>query len=251
MVPVKKNNVVVSYGIALTRKNKINNNYELLFIKKRVTYAYITFIKGIYNKNNDNELLKLFDNMTIEEKICIMSLNFSIMWHKLYLTLPYNRIILKDLSKFENSKTKFEKRFLHDEGRRLLKLIKNTKSIDNLWEIPKGMLNRNESEINAAIREFNEETNIKKNKYKILFEIDPVIYIFNDENTTYKYVYYLAVMLDNKYVPNIELNLQRSSIMESIDIKFLNIIEISMINKNKAFLNFVKKIFKLTKKYNI
>ena len=189
--------------------------------------------------------------MTIEEKICIMSLNFNIMWHKLYLTLPYNRVALKDLSKFENSKTKFEKRFLYDEGRRLLKLIKNTKSINNLWEIPKGMVNRNESDINAAIREFNEETNIKKNKYKILFNIEPVVYIFSDDNTTYKYVYYLAVMLDNKYIPNIELNLNRSSIMESIDIKFLNIVEISMLNKNKAFINFVKKIFKLTKSYNV
>jgi len=254
MANIKKNNVVVSYGIALTKKNKINNTdieYELLFIKKRATYAYISFVKGIYNKNNDNELLKLFNNMTIEEKICIMSLNFNIMWHKLYLTLPYNRVALKVLSKFENSKTKFEKRFLYDEGRRLLKLIKNTKSINNLWEIPKGMANRNESDINAAIREFNEETNIKKNKYKILFNIEPVVYIFNDDNTTYKYVYYLAVMLDNKYVPNIELNLNRSSIMESIDIKFLNIVEISMLNKNKAFINFVKKIFKLTKSYNV
>ena len=251
MAHLKKNNMVISYGIALTKKNKINNNYELLFIKKRVTYAYITFIKGIYNKNNDNELIKLFDNMTIEEKICIMSLNFSIMWHKLYLTLPYNRVALKDLSKFENSKTKFEKRFLYDEGKRLLKLIKNTKSINKLWEIPKGMVNRNESEINAAIREFNEETNIKKNKYKILFNIEPLVYIFSDDNTTYKYVYYLAIMLDNKYIPNIELNLNRPSIMESIDIKFLNIIEISMINKNKAFIKFVKKIFKLSKYYNI
>ena len=251
MTNLKKNNIVISYGIALTKKNKSSNNYELLFVKKRVTYAYITFIKGIYNKNNDNELIRLFDNMTIEEKICIMSLNFSIMWHKLYLILPYNRGSLKDLSKFENNKTKFEKRFLYDEGRRLLKLIHNTKSIDNLWEIPKGMVNRNESEINAAIREFNEETNIKKNKYKILFNIEPMVYIFNDDNITYKYVYYLATMLDNKYTPNIELNLNRSSIKESIDIKFLNIIEISIINNNKTFINFVKKIFKLTKPYNI
>ena len=95
----KQSNIVISYGIALTKKNKNTNNYELLFIKKRVTYAYITFIKGIYNKNNDNELIKLFNNMTIEEKICIMSLNFNIMWYKLYMMHPYNRYILKDLSK--------------------------------------------------------------------------------------------------------------------------------------------------------
>lgn len=60
--------MITSYGLALARKNHITGQYELLFIKKRLTYAYITFVKGIYNKNNDNELLKLFNNMTIEEK---------------------------------------------------------------------------------------------------------------------------------------------------------------------------------------
>jgi 8-oxo-dGTP pyrophosphatase MutT (NUDIX family) len=245
----KQQNIITSYGIALTKKNKLLDCYELLYIKKRVTYAYITFIKGIYNKNNDNELIRLFNNMTIEEKICIMSLNFNIMWHKLYLMHPYNRIILKDLQKFENSKNKFEKRFLYDEGKRLLKLIKNTKSVHKLWEIPKGMINKNESHINAAIREFNEETNIKKNKYKILYNVKPLIYIFEDDNITYKYVYYLAIMLDSKYIPNVELNVNSQSLMESIDIKFLNINEISLINKDKKYIDFVKKIFKLAKTY--
>lgn len=242
-----KQNTVISYGIALTRKN--NSNNELLFIKKRVTYAYITFIKGIYNKNNDHELIKLFNNMTIEEKICIMSLNFNIMWHKLYLIHPYNKIIVKDLSKFENCRNKFEKRFLYDEGKRILKLIKNTKSVNKLWEIPKGMANKNESNINAAIREFNEETNIKKNKYKILYNVNPIEYVFIDDNITYKYVYYLAVLLDSKYTPNIELNLNSNSLMESIDIRFLNLTEISFINKDVKFLNFIKKIFRLSKQY--
>lgn len=247
----KQTNIVISYGVALTKKNKNTNNYELLFIKKRVTYAFITFIKGVYNKNNDNELINLFNNMTIEEKISIMSLNFNIMWYKLYMVHPYNRYVIKDLSKFENCKNKFEKRFLLDEGRRLLKLIKNTKSISKLWEIPKGMVNKNESSINAAIREFSEETNIKKNKYKILYNLNPMEYIFIDDNITYKYVYYLAVMLDNKYVPNIELSINSNSLMESIDIKFLNITEISMINKEPKFLKFIKEIFKKTKKYMI
>ena len=247
----KQSNIVISYGIALTKKNKNTNNYELLFIKKRVTYAYITFIKGIYNKNNDNELIKLFNNMTIEEKICIMSLNFNIMWYKLYMMHPYNRYILKDLSKFESCKNKFEKRFLFDEGKRLLKLIKNTRSVSKLWEIPKGMNNKNESNLNAAIREFTEETNIKKNKYKILYNLEPIEYIFVDDNITYKYVYYLAVMLDHKYVPNIELSINSNSLMESIDIKFLNILEISIINKDPKFIKFIKKIFKLTKSFMI
>ena len=113
------------------------------------------------------------------------------------------------------------------------------------------MNNKNESSLNAAIREFSEETNIKKNKYKILYNLEPIEYIFIDDNITYKYVYYMAIMLDQKYVPNIELTINSNSLMESIDIKFLNIIEISIINKDPKFLKFIKKIFKYTKSYMI
>ncbi len=244
--------MITSYGLALARKNHNNGQYELLFIKKRLTYAYITFVKGIYNKNNENELLKLFNGMTIEEKICISSLNFNIIWHKSYLTLP-NKLTLKDLTKYENCKSKFEKRFLQDEGKRLLKLIKNTKSAYGIWEMPKGMVNKNESEINAAIREFYEETGIKKHKYKILYDKDPVVYTFIDDNTTYRYIYYLSVMLDSKYQPSIELSFDKnSSIMESMDIKFFNINYISLIYAgNNNFINFVKNIFKIIKKHCI
>ena len=62
------NNIVTSYGIALIKKNKLlnnNNNYEVLMIKKRLTYAFIAFAKGIYNKHNDTELIKLFSNILI------------------------------------------------------------------------------------------------------------------------------------------------------------------------------------------
>lgn len=244
--------MITSYGLALARKNNVTNQYELLFIKKRLTYAYITFVKGIYNKNNDNELIKLFNNMTIEEKLCISSLNFNIIWFKSYLSLP-NKLPLKDLTKYENCRSKFEKRFLFDDGKRLLKLIKNTKSAYGIWEMPKGMINKNESDINAAIREFCEETGIKKNKYKILYDKDPMVYTFVDDNTTYKYVYYLAVMLDKKYFPCIELSLEKNSaIMESMDIKFFNIHYISLIYAgNKNFINFAKNIIKIVKKYAI
>ena len=97
--------MITSYGIALVKKNKLINNvnqYEILMIKKRLTYAYIAFVKGVYNKNNENELLRMFNNMTVDEKFCIMSLNFNIMWYKSTLSIPYqNKFISKEITKFE------------------------------------------------------------------------------------------------------------------------------------------------------
>lgn len=261
---------ITSYGIALVKKNKLynkklntnnlinktcidNNSYEILFIKKRLSYAYISFIRGVYYKNNDNEILKLLNNMTVDEKCCIMSLNFTYMWYKSYLSIPYNsysnaRYINKDLNKFEKCKIKFEKTFLYDKGNRLLNLIKKSKSIKKLWEIPKGMSSKNENNINAAIREFYEETNIKKNKYKLLYDVNPIEYIFVDDNIKYKYIYYIAVLLDNKYTPNIELSFNKN-IMESADIRFLNLNEIKFINPEIKYMNFIKQIIKIAKLY--
>ena len=242
-------NIVTSYGVALVRNNKINNqnNYEILFIKKRLTYAYIAFIKGIYNRNNDNDILRLLDKMTIDEKFCIMSLNFNIMWYKSALSLPFNnKYTTKEISKFEKCKNRFERSFLYDEGKRLLSLIKKSKSSKKIWEIPKGMNNKNESSINAAIREFSEETNIKKNKYKLLYNIEPITHLFTDDNITYKYIYYIAILLDNKYHPFIDLK-NHGSIMEISDIQFFNINNYSIINKDNKIINLMKNIIKIAK----
>jgi 8-oxo-dGTP pyrophosphatase MutT (NUDIX family) len=246
--------MITSYGIALVKKNKLINNvnqYEILMIKKRLTYAYIAFVKGVYNKNNENELLRMFNSMTVDEKFCIMSLNFNIMWYKSTLSIPYqNKFISKEITKFEKCKIKFEKNFLTDNGTKLLNIIKKSKSSKKIWEIPKGATNKNESNINAAIREFTEETNIKKNKYKILYNINPITYIFTDDNITYKYVYYIAVLLDNKYQLWLDFK-TNSNIMEITELKFFTLNELSLININSKLKDYIKKIFKIAKPYFI
>lgn len=241
---------VVSYGISLIRKNNSKNRYEFLFIKKRITYAFITFVKGIYHKNIDNDIIHLLNNMTIEEKICIMSLNFSNIWYMSYLSTP-RYMSSKEISKYENCKAKFEKRFLSDNGFRLKKLIQKSKSVESVWEMPKGMKNKNESDINTAIREFSEETGIKKNKYRILWDVPRFEYSFVDENVEYKYIYYPAVMIDQKYQPSIDINVaNRSNLMESSDIKFLSVEDIALIYSNShSIISLLKRIKKKIRSY--
>jgi len=239
---------VTSYGISLMRKVKAsspadNNRYEFLLIKKRATYAFITFVKGIYSKSNDSDVINLFNNMSIEEKICIMSMNFSNIWYMSYLKTP-RQMNSKELSKYESCKSKFEKKFLSDNGIKLMKLLKNSKSTTCVWEMPKGMKNRNENDINAAIREFSEETNIPKSKYKILWDVPRFEYRFVDEGVEYKYIYYPAVMLDPRYCPNIDININNPSIMESSEIKFLTAEEIISITGDKKLYKLLKRIKK-------
>jgi ADP-ribose pyrophosphatase YjhB (NUDIX family) len=141
--------------------------------------------------------------MTVEEKICILSLDFSKIWYFSYLIHPH-KLQSKELSKYEGYKTKFEKRFLLDGGQRLQRLMRRSRNIDLIWEIPKGMMNKAESPIQSAIREFYEETGIKKSKYRILWGVKPIEHIFSDEGVTYRYVYYIAEMLDHRFVPMVD-----------------------------------------------
>lgn len=239
---------VVSYGIALMRKVQYldKNKYEFLFIKKRSTYAFITFVKGIYSKSSDIEVMKLLDNMTVEEKLCILSMNFSNIWYASYLKLP-KQMSSKEISKYESCKAKFEKKFLVDNGDKLFKLISESKSINYVWEMPKGMKNKNESDYNAALREFTEETSIEKSKYRILWDEPKFEYKFVDENVEYRYIYIPAIMLDPKYRPCVKLG--SFSSLETSDIKFMSAEDVLLLTGNRSLFKFLNNIKKKIKKH--
>ena len=184
-----------SYGIICCRK--INSAYQIILIKKPVTYYFCEFILGHYRRKDEQHLKKLFNNMTYHEKCDILSLKFNIMWYRIYKSDP-EKINNDRISKYYyKKKTKFETNFLYDNGKRLRYLISDSKNTETQWEVPKGRkieinysiqsdakvlpdkkiltnkqtaTNRNEKEedLNAAIREFTEETRISSNKYDIL-----------------------------------------------------------------------------------
>jgi ADP-ribose pyrophosphatase YjhB (NUDIX family) len=233
--------VSTSYGILCCKKNKNTKANEILFIKKKNTYSYISFIRGIYSE--DYGLFKLFNTMTLDEKLTILSLNFNLIWFKYYLTeFPEND------KKAIRYKKKFDKVKEMDNGLFLYNIIKKTTSTDLIYEIPKGHSNKNENKLNAAIREFYEETNISKEKYKILYDRKPLYYSFEDENVKYNYYYYIAIMLDNNYEPKINYDNQHM-LYEISDIKFLPYDHIHLINNRTSFLSMIKTAIKIIKQY--
>ena len=79
----------ISYGVALCQYNKKKNNQiEILLVQKRYSYAYYNFVFGYYKKNNTKYLKYLFNNMTYNEKIDILGMQFSIMWYRIGLNNP-------------------------------------------------------------------------------------------------------------------------------------------------------------------
>lgn len=260
----------ISIGLALCRYNKSkegNNCIEILSIKKRFTYSYFTFIHSYYRgkhaKNNEiNYLHYIFDTMSFQEKLTILSLNYGMMWWYVWLNNPEKGINIFDKFGKENGKHRdenlyndisncntknedriseridytgffkrkniYEKKFLQDGGKRLAELVNDSKNAEAIWEIPKGTHDNNETDLDTAIREFREETHIDSKYYRILYHMNPIITSYKDNGIIYKHIYFIAELNTEGYTaPNImkpKINFMDSKqISEVADIKWIGL----------------------------
>jgi 8-oxo-dGTP pyrophosphatase MutT (NUDIX family) len=86
---------------------------------------------------------------------------------------------------------------INDENVTLKSVIENSKTEWNEteWEFPKGRRNNKEKDLECALREFEEETGISKNKISVVENILPFEEIFIGTNhKSYKHKYFLAFM---------------------------------------------------------
>ena len=148
-----------SFGIACCRFNGAGKP-EILLVCKRYTYAYNLFVHAKYSSGDNAALMALFNGMTIDEKLDILSLNFSQIWYRIWFNGNMSQ-------SYYVAKNKFETTFLLDNGTRLRRLIHRSTNAQRIWEIPKGRKNRNESDLHCAIREFSEESGMERKAYHI------------------------------------------------------------------------------------
>lgn len=183
---------VHSYGVACVRKNPDSKCYEILMIKKRHTYLFIEFVRGMYDPFKDRDLEYMFDSMTITEKSMIQTRNFDTLWNYCNgepTKSSHRSIYTRSLRKYTT---------LIERGEDvILSLLTKTNNACLLWEIPKGRSQKKESPLLSATREFEEETGLSKDSYRILFDEGTIEYSFIDCGVKYKYIYYIAVLGSN------------------------------------------------------
>jgi 8-oxo-dGTP pyrophosphatase MutT (NUDIX family) len=228
-----------SVGIACVRRNQ--SAMEILLVKKRYTYSFNKFVNGRYRSDNNQELIKLFGGMTLDEKLDIISLNFTQIWYRIWLNN------LQKMSSFYAAKSKFENNFVADKGVRLKRLLSATKTHGELvWEIPKGRKkNRLESDIQCGVREFKEETLIQKKQIKVFLE--NITYSYISDGTKYTNTYYFAVA-KGVLNPRIDITSQEQ-IGEIAEIKWMSIEAVIQAGSCRRIIPVVKKIFRFIKKH--
>ena len=214
---------VTSYGIiaikysndintsSLFKRSNINNkndSIQFLLIQRKDSISYVEFIRGKYNQYDDDYISKLLRGMTQKEHFNILHMTFDELWHSVW---------------GENSNLKSHKNNYDASENKLLQikyklpdLIEKNSTIwlEPEWGFPKGRRNPHETDINCAIREFQEETGLKRSDFTIIQNTFPISETFFGSNQVhYCHKYYIAICNNNVEV---EMNINNSHMLREI-----------------------------------
>jgi 8-oxo-dGTP pyrophosphatase MutT (NUDIX family) len=242
-------------GILLYRKSIQTNQYEILLIKSPISYALTELVFGrymLYTKKDDifNVICKLTNNITPEEKRLFCTFDFDIL-HFYITNKKYNNIVfietLKDseLNEYKSysqaSRLFYDNIFVHKE--KIYDYINQSynKHI-NLWQIPKGKKNGTETDLDCAVREFYEETNINYTNYNILINLKPIKFSTHIGNIEYITTYFIAILRNNMN-PRLDYK-SKNKYIEVTDIRWVPINKLDIYISNEHVYNTLKNLTK-------
>lgn len=200
---------IMSFGIICYRI--IDNNVKYIMIQRKNSLSFMEFVRGKYNVDDYDYLKQLFEYMTDNEKKMILNNSFDNIWNYTWSQNTHNNF--KQTKEYIDSKNKFDNIINTSYFKNLISL-KNYKNnyTEQEWGFPKGRKKIKESDIDCAIREFCEETQLYKDDIQIDSKIIPFQEIFfGTNNILYKHVYYIAkivkedakILLDNNCMEQI------------------------------------------------
>ena len=190
---------ITSYGVIVFRST--DKGLQFLMIRRKDSFGYIDFIRGKYIQHNVEHLKSIFNEMSVVERKNIINQSFDVLWAKMWgetnIGNQFKSEELASQKKFDLLKAGIQ---INNEIVSIETLIasSSTNWKETEWEFPKGRRNFMEKDIDCAIREFEEETGIPRNKITIIENLMPFEEIFIGSNhKSYKHKYFLAFMEDN------------------------------------------------------
>jgi ADP-ribose pyrophosphatase YjhB (NUDIX family) len=174
---------IISCGLILINKSKlpIEDSLELLMVKRKDSMAYTEFLRGKYTIEDTEYIRKLLSNMTSEEQIKISSNSFEFLWNSHWGDhTGHSR-------EYESSSKKFNELNFKE-------LLKDISSfIESEWGFPKGRRIHKETDLDCAIREFSEETNIPRTSYTICSNLILKETFIGTNGIPYSHIYFVAL----------------------------------------------------------
>lgn len=175
----------------LCKYDEYMKKIKFLIVQRKHSFSYVDFMRGKYDINDDTTIKMLFSMMSNIELENIKTKTFETLWNELWGKTSNYKIYQRE---FELSREKFNQLKINLDDY----IDKNKVNNSPEWGFPKGRKDKNENNIDCAIREFYEETNITKDKFKVLNKIPPLEEnVQGFDNTKYKLTYYLGLLNDD------------------------------------------------------
>lgn len=213
---------ITSYGVVVFRSGF--EGIEFLMLRRKDTFGYIDFIRGKYSPYNIDQVQKIIDEMSLEEKDRILREPFEQLWKTMWngtTSSQYRNEEIASFKKFETLKNGVYANGLDKPCMTLKEIIErsSTQWKETEWEFPKGRRNYQEKDLDCALREFEEETGIIQKKLCVIENVLPFEEIFMGTNhKSYKHKYFLAYL--NEHTE--ELNNFQKTEVSKLEWKTLN-----------------------------
>lgn len=194
---------VISYGIIAIRYlndtssslfsknatiNNANDTIQFLLIQRKDSLSFVEFIRGKYNHYDEEYIGRLIRGMTQKEQQYILRKSFDELWNYVW---GESSNLKSHKNDYENS----EKKFIAIKDK-IPELIKDNESKwdEPEWGFPKGRRNPRETDLNCAIREFQEETGLSRQDFTVIQNTQPISETFFGSNQVhYCHKYFIAV----------------------------------------------------------
>ncbi|QOI90179.1 mRNA-decapping protein g5R [Pyramimonas orientalis virus] len=190
---------ITSFGI-LAHKF-LNDQQYYLMVQRKDTLCYTEFIRGKYDIKNIRYISKLLRNMTKNEHTKLLTNDFDYLWNSMWVNnsnnmrKEYNSSTQKFKALKSGYKIKSNSQIIDVS---LETLIGDDCLPETEWEFPKGRRKINEKDIHCALREFEEESGIKKTLLIVEDNCKQYEEIFiGNNNLRYRNIFYLASYTKN------------------------------------------------------
>ena len=188
---IKINIPITSYGIVLYTYEK-NKYLKYLVCQRRDSISYIQYLQDLIEEKN---MLKYINLMSKEEKQRCLEYYYKNDSHSIWKDLWLNNKSKIYINNYNRCTKMFQKNM-----EKYIECFKDesTGQNENQWFFPKGRIHKNEHEIDCALREFEEETNISSKNISVNKNVTFEEYYIGSNNLIYKSVYYTAYI---PYIP--------------------------------------------------
>ena len=175
---------IISCGLILINSPILTSdtkNVKMMMVRRKDSMAYTEFLRGKYEVAELDYVKKLLSNMTSTEHTALKTLEFDQLW-----TNHWGVGRDHHSKEFEASKEKFVKLDFS--------ILLESSYAETEWGFPKGRRFNRETDMNCAIREFSEETNIPRESYSVCQNIVLTETFAGTNGIMYKHIYFIALL---------------------------------------------------------